>query len=59
MFDRHDHELRARDNLKWAMTEPDVLPAWVADMDVRVPQVVTDRITAMLEAASGEVVGTL
>ncbi len=49
MFDRHDHELRARDNLKWAMTEPDVLPAWVADMDVRVPQVVTDRITAMLD----------
>jgi cysteine-S-conjugate beta-lyase len=30
-----DAELRAAGSLKWAVAGPDVLPAWVAEMDVR------------------------
>lgn len=48
MFDRDDEALRARDNLKWATTEDGVIPAWVADMDVEVPEVVTRRIHEQL-----------
>lgn len=50
MFDRDDVALRGRDNLKWATTEEDVLPAWVADMDVEVPPVVVRRVTEVLSA---------
>lgn len=50
VFDRDDEALRRRDNLKWATTEADVLPAWVADMDVEVPDVVARRIRALVES---------
>lgn len=50
MFDLDDGALRARDNLKWATTGADVLPAWVADMDVRVPDVVVRRVRELLDA---------
>lgn len=53
MFDRDDDALRRRDNLKWATTEPDVLPAWVADMDADVPGVVVRRVQDLL--TSGDV----
>lgn len=44
VFDRSDAALRDRDNLKWSTTPADVIPAWVADMDVDVPEVVTRTI---------------
>lgn len=34
-FDLTDDELRAVGTAKWSYTDPDVLPAWVAEMDVR------------------------
>src|SRR5438045_200023 len=34
-FDVTDDELRATGAIKWNYAEPDVLPAWVAEMDVR------------------------
>lgn len=34
-FSLTDDELRASHRLKWSTYPPDVLPAWVADMDVR------------------------
>lgn len=34
-FDLTDDELRATGSIKWAAAGPDVLPAWVAEMDVR------------------------
>ena len=35
-------ELRRRPGVKWQRVDPDVLPAWVADMDFAVPPVVAD-----------------
>jgi cystathionine beta-lyase len=37
-------ELRRRPGVKWQRVGPDVLPAWVADMDFAVPPVVADAI---------------
>ena len=34
LFDIPDEHLRSRASLKWATVDPDVLPAWVAEMDV-------------------------
>ncbi len=34
LFDISDEDLRARASLKWSTVESDVLPAWVAEMDV-------------------------
>lgn len=34
LFDIPDSHLRGRASLKWSTVEPDVLPAWVAEMDV-------------------------
>src|SRR5699024_12015806 len=34
LFDTPDEHLRGRSSLKWATVDPDVLPAWVAEMDV-------------------------
>ena len=42
--DLHLDELRRRPGVKWQRVDPDVLPAWVADMDFAVPQVVADAI---------------
>ncbi|WP_269304539.1 MalY/PatB family protein [Aeromicrobium sp. HA] len=53
MFDRTDEALRDRDNLKWTTTPAGVIPAWVADMDVAVPEVVTRRVHEQL--ARGDV----
>lgn len=50
VFDRDDDALRARDNFKWVTTDPDVLPAWVADMDVAVPDVVVRRMHEQIAA---------
>ena len=50
LFDLTESELRRRTSLKWNVYAPDVLPLWVAEMDVRVlPEVVT-AVTEALEA---------
>lgn len=41
--------LRARRGVKWHRFEPDVLPAWVADMDFRVPPAVERAIARVTE----------
>ena len=49
-FDDLDRDwLRARGSVKWHRPGPDVLPAWVADMDFPVPQVVTDALRTAVE----------
>ncbi|MBM9462426.1 aminotransferase class I/II-fold pyridoxal phosphate-dependent enzyme [Aeromicrobium sp. YIM 150415] len=45
-------ELRARGSAKWTMFPADVLPAWVADMDFRVCDPVTDALQAMVEESN-------
>ncbi|WP_327047026.1 aminotransferase class I/II-fold pyridoxal phosphate-dependent enzyme [Microbispora sp. NBC_01189] len=35
---------RARDGIKWALAAPGVIPAWVADMDFSVPEVVREAV---------------
>lgn len=45
--DLTDDEARAALVLKWGMTEPGVIPAWVAEMDYGTADVITD---ALLEA---------
>lgn len=43
-----ESELRTRTSLKWHTFEPDVLPLWVAEMDVHVLPEVVDVVTAAL-----------
>lgn len=40
---------RDTDSTKWTLYPPDVLPLWVADMDFRVPQVITDALRERVE----------
>ena len=42
--------LRTRTSVKWREYPPDVLPAWVAEMDVTPPQQVIEAVTAALVA---------
>jgi cystathionine beta-lyase len=42
-------ELRARTSLKWRVYEPNVLPMWVAEMDVAVHPAVRDAVHAAVE----------
>jgi len=44
LFDIPDAHLRGRASLKWATVEPDVLPAWVAEMDVRLAPAVSETL---------------
>jgi cystathionine beta-lyase len=39
--------------MKWAVTEPDVLPGWVADMDFPVPVAVREAIVRRVDADLG------
>ncbi|HET7304880.1 MAG TPA: aminotransferase class I/II-fold pyridoxal phosphate-dependent enzyme [Segeticoccus sp.] len=41
LVDRTDEELRAGGAVKWALTPPGVLPAWVAEMDFAVAEPIT------------------
>ncbi|MEJ7635347.1 aminotransferase class I/II-fold pyridoxal phosphate-dependent enzyme [Aeromicrobium sp.] len=43
-------ELRQRTSLKWQLHGPDVLPLWVAEMDVRLAPPVADAVTAAVAA---------
>lgn len=50
LFDLTDDQLRARASLKWAAAGEDVLPAWVAEMDVKAPPAVLQRLQQALDA---------
>lgn len=41
--------LQTLTGVKWNKFEPDVLPAWVADMDLRPPACVRDAVSAIVE----------
>ncbi|MEM7341504.1 MAG: aminotransferase class I/II-fold pyridoxal phosphate-dependent enzyme [Actinomycetota bacterium] len=41
--------LRMLDGVKWTRHGPDVIPAWVADMDIRPPAAVLDTLTALID----------
>ena len=41
--------LRAGHGAKWTAVEPDVLPAWVADMDIGIPEPVRARLIETIE----------
>lgn len=43
-------ELRRRTSVKWRAYDPDVLPLWVAEMDVRPCPSVVDAVTAAMHA---------
>jgi cysteine-S-conjugate beta-lyase len=43
--DLTDDEARAASPLKWGMTEPGVIPAWVAEMDYAVAEPVLEAVT--------------
>lgn len=49
--DLTEEELRSSGRLKWAVS-PDVLPAWVAEMDFAVPEMVLDAVRDGLIAQS-------
>lgn len=51
IFSLDEAELRQRRSLKWRTFEPDVLPLWVAEMDVRMLPAVRAELTAALEAS--------
>jgi cystathionine beta-lyase len=48
-FELTDEELRAAGSVKWTYCPPDVLPAWVAEMDVRPCPPVLDAVRAAVE----------
>jgi cysteine-S-conjugate beta-lyase len=48
--DLTDAEARRALLLKWGVVEPDVIPAWVAEMDYAVADVVTDALHAAIDA---------
>ena len=43
------HRLRSLTSIKWTMHEPDVLPAWVADMDLPPAPVVVEAVRALAD----------
>ncbi len=48
--DLTDAEARRALVLKWGTVEPDVIPAWVAEMDYATAEVVTDALHAAIDA---------
>src|SRR5699024_12465818 len=44
LFDISDDRLRERASLKWSNVDVDVLPAWVAEMDVHLPPAIIDAL---------------
>jgi cysteine-S-conjugate beta-lyase len=43
-------QLRARSSAKWSFHDPDVIPAWVAEMDLLPPPEVIDALTRAIRA---------
>ena len=50
-FELSETDLRRRNSLKWTKYPPDVLPAWVADMDFRVAEPIQRCIWRATEAS--------
>src|SRR5690625_6076586 len=48
LFDISDEEMRSRKSLKWSNVEPDVLPAWVDEMDVQLAPAITNALQQAL-----------
>lgn len=44
LFDISDEQMRSRASLKWSNVDSDVLPAWVAEMDVRLAPAITNTL---------------
>jgi cystathionine beta-lyase len=49
VFDLTLDELRQRRSVKWRFKEPDVLPLWVAEMDVRLAEPIRHALAEMVE----------
>ena len=49
MFDLTLDELRQRRSVKWRFKEPDVLPLWVAEMDVRLAEPIREALAELVE----------
>lgn len=50
LFDLSDDQLRDRASIKWGTMPADVLPAWVAEMDVQLSPAITQRLQRALDA---------
>ena len=50
IFDLDLERVRNRPGIKWERHGSDVLSAWVADMDVEVPQLITDAVVSRIES---------
>jgi cystathionine beta-lyase len=46
VFDLSVDELRRRRSVKWRLKDPDVLPLWVAEMDVRLAEPIRVALAA-------------
>jgi cystathionine beta-lyase len=49
-FDLTDDDLRRSGAMKWRRADPDVVPAWIADLDVRPCPVVAEALHAAVDA---------
>lgn len=49
LFDISDEQLRSRASLKWSNVDTDVLPAWVAEMDVHLAPAITQTLRDALD----------
>ncbi len=49
VFDLTLDELRRRRSVKWRFKEPDVLPLWVAEMDVRLAEPIRHALAELVE----------
>lgn len=56
-FDISLAELRRRTSAKWSLVEPDVLPAWVAEMDVRLAPAVAQALHAAIDISDSGYAG--
>ena len=50
IFDLDSERVRNRPGIKWGRQGPDVLAAWVADMDLEMPDVVLDAVRARIDS---------
>ncbi|MGY9071608.1 MAG: MalY/PatB family protein [Acidimicrobiales bacterium] len=50
IFDLDTDRIRHRPGIKWGRHGPDVLAAWVADMDVELPDVILDAVNERLRS---------
>jgi cysteine-S-conjugate beta-lyase len=58
MFELTEDELRHRKGMKWNVFAPDVLPAWVADMDFGAPESASEALQALIDQQDFVYAGT-